>query len=48
MQGGVLMMPGSVIDNEAGSISIVEAFILGCVFERAWGKATSGEAGSVL
>ena len=46
LYGGILMYPLTVPGFD-GDVSLVEAFILGYIFEKAWGRASSGEGGSI-
>jgi hypothetical protein len=38
-----------IINGECKSdVSIIDAFIIGYIFEKAWGRASYGEGGSIM
>ncbi|KAL4470849.1 hypothetical protein ABPG72_016395 [Tetrahymena utriculariae] len=46
LYGGILMYP-LTNPNSEGDVSLIEAFVLGYIFEKSWGRASQGEGGSV-
>lgn len=45
LYGGILMYPLTNPDSE-GDVSLIEAFIIGYIFDKSWGRASQGESGS--
>lgn len=39
LYGGILMYPLTNTNSE-GDVSLIEAFILGYIFEKSWGRAS--------
>jgi fructose-1,6-bisphosphatase I len=47
LYGGVLMYPATT-DDPQGEINIFDAIAISYVVEKAWGKSTAGNQGSLL
>ncbi|EGR31456.1 hypothetical protein IMG5_109050 [Ichthyophthirius multifiliis] len=49
LYGGILMNPLCIVNGEYKlDVSIIDAFVIGYIFEKAWGRASYGEGGSIM